>query len=193
MSRTGPPLERLTHRLAECPEVFLHPPRRQKRGAVHVDAVVHDLLLALVGATPPPGATAPFRAAQARVPHLQLVLIAAWLLHDEWFRGQPDCQQAILAWLGEGLAPLAHLVDPELFVTDPERREELARLCLAALGFRPAGESENQASDRLTSLSTVHRQAILARTKAKEEKARKLREAMERRRAREAAAKAVRE
>ena len=43
----GPALERLTRRLAETPEDFLHEPRIGSSGSVHVAAVVQDLLSSL--------------------------------------------------------------------------------------------------------------------------------------------------
>ena len=50
MPREGPPLETLTRRLAECPPEFLALPRVGETGAIHVDAVVSDLLRELGGA-----------------------------------------------------------------------------------------------------------------------------------------------
>lgn len=88
---------------------------------------------------------------------------------------------------------LAALVSADVFVTDPDRREELVRLCLAALGLRPEAESEAQALDRLTTLSSVKREKVIRATKEHLERARQLREAMRRKEAEEAAAKATRE
>jgi hypothetical protein len=78
-------------------------------------------------------------------------------------------------------------------VSDPERREELVRLCLAALGLRPAGETEVQAQDRLTASSSVERERVVRATKTQLQHARQVREAMRRKAAEEAAAREIRE
>jgi hypothetical protein len=173
MSQEGPALDALTRRLAECPAAFL-------AEGTHASAVVFDLMIDLGGpmakVAPPP--------AEARA----LVLVAAWLLHDPWFLGARRYAAPALAWLQGGLDPLARLVPAEQFVHDAERREELARACLAALGLRPRGESEAQAADRLRTIDTVARERVVREMRTKEQRARELREAMRRKEAEEAAA-----
>src|SRR6185295_17384938 len=88
---------------------------------------------------------------------LGLVLIASWLLHDPWFQEQRRHGPAAADFLTASLTHLAALAQAPSFVSDPDRREELARLCLRDLGLRPAGENEAQAADRLDTLSTVAR------------------------------------
>jgi hypothetical protein len=173
MSHEGPALDALTRRLAECPAVFL-------ADGVDVEAVVFDLAIDLGGATRP----APPFAAEVR----PLALVAAWLLHDPWFRSARRYAAPALAWLRDGLGELARLVPAEQFVHDPERREELARACLAALRLRPRGETEAQAADRLRTIDTVARERVVAEMRVKEQRARELREAMRRKQAEEAAA-----
>ena len=97
------------------------------------------------------------------------------------------------AWLGTGLDALAGLVAADLFVTDADRREELARLCLAALDLVPEGETGTQAADRLHALGSVQRNRVIQEMKEKERRAREVRKKMQEKRAREAAAKANRE
>jgi len=78
-------------------------------------------------------------------------------------------------------------------VQDPDRREELARVLLAHLGYRPAGETEAQASDRLSRISGTERQRLLAASRAAEERARAIREALAKKAAEESADKWTRE
>jgi len=195
MSRKGPVLDRLMHRLSECPAACLQPPRAGKEDGVHVDAVVHDLIVTLGGSPPSREALSSFAPSTPKPPRsLSLVLIACWLLHDDWFRAAGGIVAApTLTWLQSGLRTLAELVSPELFVRDPDRREELVRLCLAALGLRPVGETAAQADDRLRSLDSVERVRLLRDTREQEERARRLREAMRQKEAVEAAAKVSRE
>jgi hypothetical protein len=195
MDTEGPPLESLTRRLAECPAEFLAEPRIGSAGQVRVAAVVSDLLRDLGGPLPTPAQIAAFQPADAR-PYrnwLQLVLVGCWLLHDPWFRAQARFGPAAADFLTGGLTQLAGLAQAPTFVTDPDRREELARLCLRDLGLRPEGESVDQAQDRLTTLSTAERSRVVAAARQAEERARAVREAMAQRAAEEAAAQYSRE
>ena len=190
MKNFGPMLERLTHRLAETPADFMAEPRIGKKGDVFVDAVVSDLVLDLGGSLPSENQVKPFAVNnRKRRNYLRLVLIASWLFHDEWFREKKAFAEAVESCLASGLDDLAALVAADLFVTDPDRREELARLCLNALDLLPEGETVAQSEDRLKTLNSVERSKVVAAAKAKEEQARKVREAAARKRAREAAAK----
>ena len=186
MNVEGPQLEGLTRRLAETPAEFLAAP-----GVVRVAAVVSDLLVELGGA--------PLTTAQAQSlersgqQYLALVLVACWLLHDEWFVRQGRFARAALTLLSEGLKPLGALVPAGQFVADPDRREELVRYALNQLGARPAGESVAQAQDRLTTLSSVERQRVLTASRVAVERARAIREAMAKQAAQEAADKWNRE
>lgn len=194
MAAEGPLLEKLTHRLSECPSDFLGEPAIGNRGSVRVDAVLSDLLQDLGGAPLDEGGARPFAASdRSRRNYLRLALICAHLLHDDWFLSAQHFAPAARAWLAGGLEALAELVAADLFVTDPDRREELVRLCLQALGLRPAGETEAQAADRITTLSSVERDRVIKATRDQLERARQLREAMRRKAAEEAAAKEIRE
>jgi hypothetical protein len=95
---------------------------------------------------------------------------------------------AVRRWLLEGLPPLAAVVASELFVSDGDRREELARALLDALGLLPAGETQAQSADRLRALSSVERARVIEATRAQQQRARELREQMVSERARQAAA-----
>ncbi|MBF0255911.1 MAG: hypothetical protein HQL47_05495 [Gammaproteobacteria bacterium] len=196
MSREGPSLEHLLRRLTETPSLFLDEPLIRKRGKVDLAAVASDLLLAIGGTLPTLKEANAFQPAKlAERNPARLLLIACWLLHDDWFVQRAELLGPIKTLLAEGLHELGNLIDAELFVTDPERREELVRLVLDALQLRPAGESPNQAADRLKSLDSLERERVIraSRARAEAERARKLRAEMEAREAREAAAKANRE
>ena len=68
--------------------------------------------------------------------------IVLWLLRDPWFLAQPQLAEATWRFLkSEALTMLAKLVPPEGIINDPDRREELVRLCLKGLGLVPEGES----------------------------------------------------
>jgi hypothetical protein len=193
MADKEPDLQRLVHRLAGCPADFLAQPQVHGSGGVHVQAVIADLLRHIAGdrtvaVTPLLHPTDP-----GRPNELRIALIASWLLFDNWFHGRPELTKRVRALLFEGLRPYARLVEPDAFVTDPDRREELVRHCLSALGRRPAGETEAQAADRLSALDSIARDRVLRDTRAAHERAQQVREALKRKAAQEAAAKVSRE
>lgn len=195
MGEEGPLLEALTRRLAECPPEFLDEPRIGSGGTIHVAAVVADLVRDLGGAALTAKQAAVYQATDRKKHRnrLQMVLIAAWLLHDDWFVAKRRFASRALTFVAEGLLELSTLIPAGQLVTDADRREELARLALAALGLRPAGETVPQAQDRLATLSSVERQRVIREATAAEERARKVREAMAKKAAEEAAAKYMRE
>ncbi len=192
MREEGPLLESLTRRLTECPAEFLAEPRSQSKGKIRVPAVVYDLLIDLGGEPISKAHAAVFElhhdgSKEARN-RLRVILIACWLLHDSWFIHQRRFPSLAYSLLASGLDELATMVDASLFVSDPDRREELARRCMSALGLRPAGESLAQAEDRLATLDSVERSRVIREARAAEERARKIREEMARKAAEEAAA-----
>jgi len=195
----GPSIHRLTHRLTECPQEFLAEPYIRGRGTVRVHAVVADLMAEL-GA--PLWSEKVFDKMIAREPAQRnwqrLLLIGAWLLFDPWFREHDGLEDGLwfepaFRWLNEGLDDLSELVEAEACVTEPDRREELARRCLAALDLRPDGESHKQAQNRLATLDTVAQLALLRQSQDRQARADKLRKKMEEKRAAEAAARYSRE
>lgn len=203
MKKEGPLLQQLTHRLSECPSEFLMEPKLGKGGVVHVDAVVSDLIMDLGGDAPddkqllffgsqpekdPDSKELYKKGAGKHANFLRLVLICTWLYHDDWFCDAGIYSTRVFEFLKTGLQPLTELLKTDLFVTDPDRREELVRVCLEALELRPKDESEAQAQDRLDTLNSIKRHKIIQATREREEQARKIRKAMEEKRAREAAA-----
>jgi hypothetical protein len=189
MNVEGPPLERLLHRLTDCPPEFLAVAGKKNRDDVEVVAIVCDLLRLLDPDNPPELEASFLTAIRARTqPELKLISIVGWLLGDEWFLGHPHLITSMRTMIAsENLARLATLVRPDKFVSDADRREELVRTCLAQLGLRPQGESAAQALDRLTTLDSSERDRVLRATAEAEKRAREIRAAMARRQAQESA------
>ncbi len=217
MHSEGPLLETLTRRLSECPPDFLLEPFAMEKGEIHVDAVVSDLIrdlggkrlmvheLEIFGAGPSqkkqPAAVQVVKrlqdlkmgGASPQNNRIRLILVASWLLHDSWFVTEGTFAREAFVLLSKGLDLMATVVPAEKCVSDPERREELVRLCLAKLGLRPAGETGLQAQDRLTTLDSVERDRVMRKARAAEQRAHDIREAMKKKAAEEAAAKYNRE
>jgi len=200
MNHEGPALESLLRRLAETPTDFLAAPRSGTTGTIPVAAVLSDLLRSL-GARPLSESQARhFQASGVtHVNRLSLCLLACWLLNDDWFHQnltfpKPDDLTAlVLTFMTGSLSELADMTPADKFVSDPDRREELARLCLKDLGLRPAGESLAQAQDRLNTISSVERQRVIGAARQAEERTRAIRAEMARKARAEADSKAMRE
>jgi hypothetical protein len=194
MERTGPLLETLTRRLAETPPDFLDEPGIGDREGVAVPALVNDLLQ-WHGAHAVSVQLRRFASDDAARDRnrLALVQIACWLLADDWFVAAGCDRVPLLALLDTAMAELAATAPAHRFVQDPDRREELARVALARLGYRPAGETVAQATDRLSSISGTERRRLLAASRAAEERARAIREALAKKAAEESADKWTRE
>ena len=194
MQQEGPILESLTHRLAETPEDFLAEPRIGQTGRAHVAAVVGDLLR-LFGGSPAGDQLEVFAGTDVRRDRnrLAITLLLCWLLSDDWFRNTKVEANDVLQLLGMEASEIAAQVAARKFVTDPERREELARTALARLGFRPAGETLAQAQDRLTTLNSTERAWVMKVAQAAEQRARQIREALARKAAQESVDKWMRE
>lgn len=195
MNIEGPFLESLTRRLAETPPEFLAEPLIGSKGKVNVAAVVNDTLAALghegITATDV-GAFQSKSGVQDRN-RFQVTLIACWLLYDEWFRERKLKTDKALLFLKEDVRALSDVTNAQKFVADADRREELARVALGALGFRPRGETETQAQDRLMTLNAAERERVIQAARVAEQRAQEVREALAKKAAEEAAVKAFRE
>lgn len=189
MRNEGPALEVLTRRLADTPPDFLARPGAD--GQVSVAALVSDCardlgealsLAELARFDGPPAAWQNW---------VSLVAVGCWLTAGGGL-GRAS-RETLLAYFTERLQGLAETGTAEKFVHDPERREELARVTLAAFELRPAGESLAQAQDRLQAISGAERKRLIEAVQAAEKRAREVREALLAKAAAEAADKDTRE
>jgi hypothetical protein len=194
-----PELHALLRRLQETPAIFLAEPRQRKGKAaasgLHVGAIVSDLMVDLGGTRLSPDEIDAFVLPESRYNAnlLTVTAITAHLLHDEFFRRTGGFAPAALQFLRDALKDLARLNEARVFVNDGERREELTRLALRALGLRPRGENSAQAQDRLTALDSVERRRVVEEARSAQIRAQQIREALARKEAEEAASKMMRE
>ena len=193
LTREGPPLASLLHRVADTPREFLAEPRIGAAGQIHVAAVVGDLL-ATLGIEASANELERFAGkGPADRNRLAVILLLCWVLADPWFASAAATRAELLQLLGDDASELAGATPARKFIEDPDRREELVRVSLAAIGCRPAGESEAQAEDRLTSLSSGERKRVVEASRAAELRARKIREELRKKAAEESADKWTRE
>ncbi len=185
LNTDGPPLALLLRRLAECPPDFLAAPVQHGQGEIHVAAIVGDVLRDLGGAPLPDELGAWNGAGETSAEQLRLICVACWLLHDDWFQSHGDETLAQKAhnWLASDLGDLSLLVETQQWLSDADRREELARRALSALQILPQGETRNQAADRVKTLDSVERQSMILETRRSQERARHIRQEMARKKA----------
>lgn len=184
MNSEGPALAALTHRLAECPEDFLAA-SEDEQALVRMTALLADYFRRH-GTNHPLRLDDPFfgriqshKAKAARQRHAGLICVALWLFYDSWFETKTEYLESIWALLrSDHFEAISRLIPPRLAISDPDRREELARVCLFGLALRPEGETVPQATDRLVSLNSLERERILSETATAEKRAREVREAM---------------
>ena len=181
MKHEGPLLEALTRRLSETPADFLLPaiPINAVATELHLTAVLNDHFIAM-GSPPTNEMLTKFRKSSASFTtnHTSLIAIAIWLLHEEWFLKRRDLAPPMWKLLTEQLTSLAEVVKATDAVKDPDRREELVRVCLAKLELRPKGETVARAMDRLTTLDTAERNRVVRQTREAELRAKLIREKM---------------
>lgn len=193
MNQEGPTLEHLVRRLAETPADFLAEPfTTSGRGIIHVAAVATDLLAMhgysagnLTKINPDDSTPARRRAG--------VCLLICWLLADAELIAKNIPPDSIVHLLTDAAAELASQNSAIKYRDDPERREEFVRYSLARIDLRPAGETAMQAQDRLTALSSVERNRVLAASREAEARSRAIREALARKAAQESADKYTRE
>jgi len=194
MEREGCELSRLMRRITETPPEFLDEPRLGQHGTVAVSAGGGDLCR-WHGVDAGSAALDAFAIGTPKSDRnrLRISLVLSWILAEDWFRGLDLRAAPLIPLLLQGASELGEHMTAEKVVADPERREELARFCLARLGFRPLGETRAQAEDRLTSLSAAERARVLRASREAEARARAVREALARKAAEESADKYTRE
>lgn len=202
-------LEDLLGHLARTPDEFFDAPSIGGGEGLETATLVADLLVRLSGRRPPQQLLQPFLPKyrqQSVVVRLQLIQVACHLLDHAVFHHAADAAAKALNFLGEGLDALAEVqgvTSARHYVDTPDGREELVRFALRAFALLPDGETAVQFDDRLQAVSTVERARVLAAARAareraktlqkQAERARAVREEMERKAAAAAAAKTSRE
>jgi hypothetical protein len=203
--KPGPPLEGILRRIVECPNAFVEAPNQSDLPTLN-RALVADLLRHLKLDVP---LELPAKAASC----LGLLNLAVWVFWDAWAQrefpmgliGTPEPQaKNFQSFLHHGIArnpaleklvnpaclslvELGKIVNAQTIISDPDRREEFARICLAASDFLPQEETPHTFASRLQTLSSTERKRILADTAAAAKRAREIREAMARAKALESA------
>jgi hypothetical protein len=178
------------------PADFRAEPQGFPDGKTPVHAVVADLWETLCGDMPEDAflrAFVPGKRSKIERNRLRWVLAACHLLWHRALREQSPSAKSLRKFLVQDLAEVAAVTPVDQLFEEEERREELVRRVVAALGLLLPGETAQEAEDRLTQVNSIERQRLLREAAEKEKRAREVREMMARRAAEEAAAKVSRE
>lgn len=204
MTIEGPQLATLLRWLGETP-----PPMRADDAdaltRVSVRAVVHDLcetLFAGAGADTDAALSSvadlldamdPIPGDSVNANRLAWTLRFCWLLWNPGVRAQGSEAAALRRLFAQEVAELAAIVPVAQLELDADRREELVRRGLRAVGLRPGGETAAQAKERLRQVDSVEAHRLIKAAEDRERRARQVREELARKAAAEAAAKISRE
>ena len=185
-------LSYLLKRISETPKEFFNPVvkkgKKIGKNEINLGAIVNDLIFDHGGNYMIISAIDSFfeNKNKDNLNYLKIVSILVYLFYDESFMIEKCDYKKIFGFLkSPKLKELSRIVDYREFLEDQERKEELARLALEALGFLPKGETQKKAKDRLTTLDSIERKKIMEKTRIAQEKARKLREALAKKKAEE--------
>ena len=196
----APPFAALMRHLADAPPDWQAPVELRRRPGVRISALLADTLLDLGDAGLADADAQPFeQQASADQGWLQLLLVTLWLLHQPALQAALAAdwnvkrRQRLLAFLQQDLRQRAPYLSADAAIGQAEGREELIRHLLAALQCLPADEDQRTFDYRLQARDSVGQAELVAKARAAEERARKLREAMARKAAEEAAMKYNRE
>ncbi|MCH8498681.1 MAG: hypothetical protein LAT63_09395 [Marinobacter sp.] len=181
--QSAPAMVTLHRRLLAAPLPLL-------QGPLEITALAHDLIFQFDSAF---NASLLTRFDQLTKSQASLAGLLIWLLADTTFSrvrlSASDLAQAI----GTVSIRDDQQIDLAGILADEDLREELIRLLLSALCLCPEGETAAQAEDRLLMVSAAERDRVLAASRAAEQRAAAIREALAEQRAREAADKYTRE
>lgn len=195
--KEGPSIEYMMDRLTAIPAVFMK--EFNKAGGsgtgLELSAIVNDLLLDTGDKPLNPDEIKKLENSANKKNYRKLIAILCHVYHDLFFlENRPEPGLIRKFFFSQKLPALGAVVDSEeLFISDPDRREELCRLALDAVNLFPGGEDEKRAKERLATLDSIERKKILDRTREAQQRAREIREAMLRQEAEEAASKMSRE
>ena len=192
MEKIGPPLEVLIRRLSETPEQFYVETKTDSSSFLKAIVLVVDLLNKF-GISANNKIIQDFRPYFKDKNHRILAMACVWLLYDDSLSKISFTEAQIKNLLIEALDELSKLGKTEKFISNQERREELVRIVLSRLNYRPKGESIAQAKDRLSSLSIVERKHLFEEIKIAEKRAKEIREAIAKKAAEDSADKSSRE
>lgn len=119
--------------------------------------------------------------------HWRAIHISAWLLSHPDFVNSPSIEDKLYHFWFEELVQASRYVKYNEWIADDERAEEMVRLLLHCCEIIPNGENNEEAADKLSSLSSVDRHKVLKESYEAHERIMNIKREMAEKKAREAA------
>jgi hypothetical protein len=119
--------------------------------------------------------------------HWRAIHISTWLLSNKDFVNNPAIEEQLYSFWFVELQLASAYVKFNEWINDDERAEEMVRLLLNCCEITPHGENEEEAADKLSSLSSVDRHKVLKQSYEAHERIMNIKREMAEKKAREAA------
>jgi hypothetical protein len=179
----------LFYHLKKCPEDFLLQWENRSMAKPVTEVLVKDLYRKVYGRFDTADRYLPAveRLIAFKDNHLLSIQVACWFFTYDGFLNKPYLLVKISQFLQEDLLLVCELVNHRQWIEDDDRAEEFIRLALKRCDILPAGETKEEASDRLDALDSVKRQSVLKNSNEAIERVLEIRRKMAEQKAREAA------
>lgn len=179
--------ELVTH-LRKCPDTYLKPSDFFSQEGLNSVALICDTYRVI---------TNDFLKNQFHIPdfhiktiednHWRAIHISTWLLSHPNFINSPSLEDKLYDFWFEELFQASQYVKFNDWISDDERAEEMVRLLLHCCQIIPYGENNDQAADKLSSLSSAGRHKVLKQSYEAHERIMNIKREMAEKQAREAA------
>lgn len=180
----GPIVSDLIHHMKQCPREILQLSAHSETAVENCEALCNDVLRVVKRDILSPKL---FFLGES-TPELQKLLqICCWMISSPLLIPFLRDWKKVKLFLEKELEEVSKEVKSEKWIEDEERSEELIRLFLSYNSITPEGETKEEAIDKLASINTMQRVAVIRESAAAIARAKEIREKMAQQKAREAA------
>ncbi|QIH37586.1 hypothetical protein G7A72_01650 [Flavobacterium sp. Sr18] len=180
--------ELVTH-LRKCPDIYLEPSSLIENEGLNSIALVCDTYRIVCNDFLKKEFKKPsdFNLAYIGDNHWRAIHISIWLLSHRNFINSALIEDKLYNFWFEELSEASLYVKFKEWISDDERAEEMVRLLLDCCEIIPDGENQDEAADKLSSLSSADRQKVLKQSYEAHERIMNIKREMAEKKAREAA------
>ena len=180
----------LINKLSNVPKIFFNLPQisnnREKRDkTISIKSIFNDLIFNLTNnfLSEESLKFLDLKYSPQNSNYLNIIGLICYLLNDNFFKNKKlKSTQIINLLINRKIQKLSELINFDKFVNDSDRREEIVRTILSELEILPSNETKNYFFDRLSTLDSVERYFVIEKGKEARERAKKIREEIERKR-----------
>ena len=154
--------ELVTH-VRKCPDIFLKPSSSIENEGLNSVALISDTYRLVCNdfLKKEFKIPSPFNLAHIDDNHWRAIHISIWLLNHPNFIKSAILEDKLYNFWFEELSEASLYVNFKKWICDEERAEEMVRLVLHCCEIIPDGENQEEAADKLSSLSSADRQKVL--------------------------------